>query len=305
MQFKYYAAALFSFIVWGCFSLVLRPLSDYAAIDIMTYRVGCAAILICSFSLIFRWRVTRQNILLLQSLSNNTRSKAILHALGSAVALAFNWYLYIYVMNSVSVKATSLAYLICPILTTVLATIILKEKLNKVQWIAVVLSILSCFLLSLGHFMDMFYSIIIAFSYAIYLVLQKMNTRFDKFFTLTIHIILCAFMLIPYGYSTVADVDHSASFYQLVLVIAVFFTIIPLFLNMYALKGLSSSLLGILLYINPIIAFLLAVYYFGESVSTMQAIAYGMIFIAVIVFNLAYFNKNSTYTLAKRVGFLK
>lgn len=288
MQLKYYAAALFSFIVWGCFSLVLRPLSDYAAMDIMVYRVSFSAILIALCSLLFRRKVTRQNIREFLSLAKNSKYKAVLHTVASAIALAFNWYLYIYVMNNVSVKATSLAYLICPILTTVLATIILKEKLNKLQWFAVILSVSSCILLSLGHFMDMFYSVIIAFSYAIYLVMQKMNTRFDKFFTLTIHILLCAFMLIPYGYSSTIGVQHSATFYELVLLIAILFTIIPLFLNMYALKGLSSSLLGILLYINPIIAFLLAIFYFGESVNTIQAIAYGLIFTAVIIFNLAY-----------------
>ena len=147
--------------------------------------------------------------------------------------------------------------------------------------------------------MDMFYSLIIAFTYAIYLVMQKMNTRFDKFFALTIHILLCACILIPYGYPSVVAADHSTTFYQLVLLIAVLFTIIPLFLNMYALKSLSSSLLGILLYINPIIAFLLAVFYFGESVNSTQAIAYGIVLFAVVVFNLAYLKGSKAHQLVK------
>jgi len=196
-------------------------------------------------------------------------------------------------MNNISVKATSLAYLICPILTTVIATIFIKEKLNTWQWIAVGLSTLSCLILSFGHFMDMFYSVIIALTYAIYLVLQKINTHFDKFFTLTIHILISALILIPYGYSGSVDVAHLALFYELVLLIAVLFTIIPLFLNMYALKGLSSSLVGVLLYINPIIAFLLAIFYFDERINLNQGIAYGLIMLAVIVFNVAYLkNKN-------------
>src|SRR5690606_40420590 len=91
-------------------------------------------------------------------------------------------------MNTVSVNATSLAYLICPILTTLLAGIFLKERLNTGQWAAVGMSILSCIMLSYGHFMDMLYSVIIALSYAIYLVLQKANTQLDRFFTLTLHI---------------------------------------------------------------------------------------------------------------------
>lgn len=288
MQFKYYAAALFSFVVWGCFSLVLRPLSDYPAMDILLYRIAFAAILISVASLAFRWKVTSANIKLFQESTGLVKRKAILHALVSAISLAFNWYLYIYVMNNISVKATSLAYLICPILTTVIATIFIKEKLNKWQWLAVALSALSCLILSLGHFVDMFYSVIIALTYAVYLVLQKVNTYFDKFFTLTIHFLITALILIPFGYSGSVDIVHSALFYELVILIAVLFTIIPLFLNMYALKGLSSSLVGVLLYINPIIAFLLAIFYFGESINLNQGIAYGLIILAVIVFNLAY-----------------
>ncbi len=288
MQLKYYAAALFSFVVWGCFSLVLKPLSDYEAMDILVYRVGFAAIIIVSGSLLFRWKITKQSINQFKSLSPSFKQKAILHAIVSAVALAFNWYLYIYVMNDVSVKATSLAYLICPILTTVLAALFLKEKLHKWQWFAVILSVISCLILSLGYFIDMFYSIIIALSYAVYIILQKVNIYFDRFFTLTIHIVISALILVPYGYSGSVNVVHSNLFYELVLLIAVLFTIVPLFLNMYALKGLSSSIVGVLLYINPIIAFLLAIFYFKETINLNQVLAYTLIFIAVIIFNITY-----------------
>ena len=288
MQFKYYAAALFSFVVWGVFSLVLKPLSNYAALDILTYRVAFAAIVIAFISLFFRYKITKENIILIKSLARKERFIIIFTTIFSSNMLALNWYLYIYVMNVVSVNATSLAYLICPILTTVLASIFLKERLNIGQWVAVTLSILSCLMLSYGHFMDMLYSVVIAFSYAVYLVLQKVSTKLDKFFTLTLHILISALFLIPIGLDSNEGVMYSNQFYQYVLLIAVLFTIIPLFLNMFALKGLDSSVVGILLYINPIISFLLAVFYFKESITLLQALAYGMIFMAVVIFNIAY-----------------
>lgn len=291
MQLKYYAAALFSFVVWGMFSLVLKPLSDYAALDILTYRVAFAAIIIAIVSLTVRYKVTKANLSYIRSLTLSARNKIIGTTIFSAIMLAVNWYLYIYVMNTVSVNATSLAYLICPILTTVLAGVFLKERLNTGQWAAVGMSILSCILLSYGHFMDMLYSVIIAFSYAIYLVLQKANTQLDRFFTLTLHILISAILLIPMGLSSSSEVMHSDLFFQYVLLIAILFTIIPLFLNMYALKGLDSSVVGVLLYINPIIAFLLAVLYFNENITTLQGIAYGLIFVAVVVFNISYLKK--------------
>jgi len=69
---------------------------------------------------------------------------------------------------------------------------------------------------------------------------------------------------------------------------------VPLFLNTYALKGLDSSLVGVLLYLNPIISFLLAVFYFHEGVNTIQGIAYFLIFTAVVLFNVAYMTKKNT-----------
>ncbi|MNE47234.1 EamA-like transporter family protein [compost metagenome] len=65
----------------------------------------------------------------------------------------------------------------------------------------------------------------------------------------------------------------------------VFFTIIPLFLNLYALKGINSSAVGIMIYINPIINFLLAIFYYKEDVSSLQLFSYFLILVSIIVFN--------------------
>lgn len=288
MQIKYYAAALFSFIVWGTFSLVLRPLSAYASLDILLYRVLFALGAILLVSILIRPAVTKANVKVIRELPHREKLGVFFHALCSALALALNWFLFIYVMNNVSVNATSLAYLICPIITTVLASVFLKEKLNTGQWSAVGLSILACLMLAYGHFMDMLYSVVIASSYAVYLVLQKRNNRLDKFFTLNLHMLISTILLLPIFYILPSDVVHGTDFYVYVLLIAVLFTIIPLFLNMYALKGLDSSVVGILLYINPTIAFLLAIFYFKEAINGVQIVAYGLIFLAVIIFNVAY-----------------
>jgi chloramphenicol-sensitive protein RarD len=67
--------------------------------------------------------------------------------------------------------------------------------------------------------------------------------------------------------------------------IVVFFTIIPLFLNLYALKGINSSAVGIMIYINPIINFLLALFYYNEQVNVLQLFSYFLILISIVVFN--------------------
>ncbi len=285
---KHYLSALAGFSIWGTFALVLRPLADYQALDILIHRVIFASISILLACFIFRKRQTLASIDYLRNTTKTERGKLLVNLLMSALMLGLNWYSFIYVMNAVSVNATSLAYLICPILTTVLACIFLHEKLNRGQWLAVILSGISCVILAYGHFMDLVYSMTIALSYAIYLVLQKNSFKIDKFFGLSIHILVSTLMLLPILSVIDTALPRTNTFYILVAVIAIGYTIIPLFLNIYALKGLDSSVVAALLNLNPIISFVLAVWYYNEPINLIQIIGFGLIFIAVVVFNLSY-----------------
>ncbi len=300
---KYYLSAISGFAIWGTFALVLKPLSAYAALDILIHRVIFAAVSILLACFIFRRKQTLASIHYLKTITKTERTRLTVNILLSAVVLGLNWFLFIYVMNAVSVNATSLAYLICPILTTVLASLFLHEKLNKGQWFAVLLSLTSCIILAYGHFMDLVYSMVIALSYAIYLVLQKNTFQLDKFFTLTIHIVVSTILLLPILTVVDATVPKTVTFYGFITIIAVGYTIIPLFLNIFALKGLDSSIVGTLLYLNPIISFLLAVLYYKEPINAAQVIGFGMIFIAVIIFNVAYLygrKRNPALTYAEQ-----
>lgn len=291
---KHYLSAILAFTIWGTFPLVLKPLTGYDTLEILIFRVTIAAICMLFISFLFRRKETLASINYLKNESRIIRKRILVNVLLSAVMLALNWFLFIYVMNAISVNATTLAYLICPILTTVLASIFLSEKLNQGQWFAVVLSLISCVVLAYGHFIDLFYSVIIAFTYAIYLVLQKKNTfQIDKFFGLAIHILVSCVLLLPLLAFVDSAIPKTTKFYSLVSVIAIGYTIIPLFLNIFALKKLDSSIVGTLLYLNPIISFLLAIFYFKEPINTTKALAFGMIFLAVIIFNVAYlYHKN-------------
>ena len=213
---------------------------------------------------------------------------------GSSVLLTANWFSFIYVMNHISIKATSLAYLVCPILTTLLAWFILKEKLTRQQWLAIVLSIAGCVILSYANLMDMVFSLIIGLSYALYLVSQRKNTGFDKFLMLSIQIVFSSLLLLPFYPAYSAPVPVETTFYFYIGLIAVAFTIIPLFLNLYALKGINSSTVGMLLNINPLIAFILAVAVFKEHIDRIQVIAYAIIFLSVVLFNAQLLFKKRT-----------
>lgn len=286
---KYYFAAITAYIIWGFFSLVLKPLHDYNSMDILFYRVFSCSFLMVLIALFFKKKAIKNGIVTFKQLTKKEKINTLLLNIGGTFFLIANWFTFIYVMNHVSVKATSLAYLVCPILTTLLAYFILKEKLTKMQWLAVGLSISGCVILSYSSLIDMFFSVVIGLTYASYLVSQRVNKGFDKFIALTFQITLAALLLVPFFYSYSTSVPTELSFYFYIETIAILFTIIPLFLNLYALSGINSSTVGMLLNINPMIAFALAIFVFQEEISWLQIGAYSIIFMAVLVFNVQFF----------------
>lgn len=282
---KYYLAAFVAFLIWGFFSLGLKPIHHYPSLDILFYRVFLGVILMSLINVLFRGQIIKKNMTAFKNMLPNHKQQILFLTFGGALLLMANWFFFIYVMNHVSVKAASFAYMVCPILTTVFAYFILREKLSIWQWTAVGISVFSCVLLSYNHFMDIFYSLIVAATYALYLVSQRKNSEMDKFLLLNVQLLIAGLFMLPFYpvYSGVLPTE--GLFYICLFVIVVLFTIIPLFLNLYALKGVSSATVGIMIYINPIINFLLAVFYFKEPVTGLQLLAYSLILLSIVVFN--------------------
>ncbi|MCF0043313.1 EamA family transporter [Dyadobacter fanqingshengii] len=282
---KYYLAAFISFVIWGFFSLALKPLKAYASLDILFYRVLFCAVIMAVISLFVRIKVLKENISIFRQMPVAQRKRVTILTLAGGFLLTANWFFFIYVMNHISVKAASFAYLVCPIMTTVIAYFVLNEKLSKWQWTAVLMSVASCMLLSFSNVADIAYSLIVAASYAFYLVSQRKNTGMDKFLVLTVQILFSALLLLPFYPQYSEALPTEFSFYALIFLIAVLFTIVPLYMNLYALQGVTSSTMGILLYINPLMNFVIALLYFHEPINAIQITAYSLILISIVVFN--------------------
>ena len=282
---KYYLAALGSFVIWGFFSLALKPLKDYASLDILFYRIFLATIFLLLINLVFRRNEVINDVAVFREMEKATQRRTIILTCLGGFLLILNWFLFIYAINHVSLQSASFAYMICPIFTTILAFFILKEKLSRWQWFSVVLCIVSCAILAYGHITDLMYSLVIAFSFALYLISQRKNNQFDRFVVLTVQMVIASIVILPFypAYSGILPTD--SLFYILLVVIVIVFTIVPLYLNLYALKGMNSSAVGILMYTNPLIHFILAVFYFKEEVHINQILSYGLILISIVVFN--------------------
>lgn len=282
---KYLLSAFTSFFIWGFFSLAIKPLHAYPSLDILFYRVFYATILLLIINLFVRNEALKKDINLFNSFNKQEKYKTFLLTIVGGFLLTVNWFLFMYCVNHVSIQSASFAYLICPIITTILAYFILKEKLSRWQWFSVFLCVISCSILSYGHIKELVYSVVIATTFALYLISQRKNNQFDRFVVLTVQLIIASLVLFPFYPIYKGETPSEFYFWGLMTLIVVLFTIIPLFLNLFALKGANSSSVGVLMYTNPLINFFLAIFYFREEINIFQIIAYTLISLAILIFN--------------------
>ena len=100
----------------------------YPSMDILFYRVIFSASIMSFILLFVNPKLRKNNLDNFKKLAPKLKKQTAFTTLIGGVLLAFNWFFFIYAMNNISIKAASYAYLICPIITTVLAYLILKEK---------------------------------------------------------------------------------------------------------------------------------------------------------------------------------
>lgn len=282
---KHYAAAVSAFVVWGFFSIPLRALKEYTAGEILYFRIACSVLILLALLLLFRKAELRKDFALIKSFEPKQRNQFIALTLGGSVLLIFNWLIFIYVINHINIKTASFSYFICPVLTAVLANFILKEKLTSLQWVAVTFCMVSCVLLGLNSVTELGYSFAVAISYALYLVSQRKNYGFDRLTILSVQMIF-ALAVLSFAYPFLVDAAPDTTFfYGMIAIVAGMFTVLPLFLNLFALNRLNSATVGILLYINPLMNFGIAFIIFHETVTQLQIIGYLIILVALVLFN--------------------
>lgn len=288
---KYYAAAVAAFSVWGFFPWVLKSLHDYGAGEILYFRIFFSSILLVFIVSLVRRSKLKKDLALFQSYASIDKLKVILLWLAGGLLLTVNWLTFIYTVNQVNIRTASFSYLICPVLTAALGYVVLREKMTPTQWTAVGLCALSCVLMGMNSVTELGYSFTTAITYGLYLVLQRLYKDFDRMTVLTVQILFSFFLLnVSYGY-LVDAVPTETSFFLVIATVAAVFTVLPLFLNLYALKGMSSATVGILMYINPILNFTIAFLVFNERVTPLQITGYSIIAFALVIFNFQNFRK--------------
>ncbi len=282
---RYLLAAFLSVAIWGFFSIPLRNLKAFASEEILYYRVFTSLVSIWIAILLFRRAALRKDIQYFKKASPRQKRIIAFQILGATVLLTLNWYTFIYAVNNVSLKSAAFAYMVCPLITAFGGFIILKEELSRIKLISLGVALLSIVLLATGSWIDVLWSVIIAALYAFYLIIQRKMQHLDKLNVLAFQITIAVLLMLPFYLYHHESFPVSGWFWGNIVVIAVIFTVIPLFLSLYALIGIPSSTLGIIIYLNPIIAFTVAVLYFNERITLHQLLAYLLLLFAVFLFN--------------------
>ena len=293
MNNKHYAAAVGSFLIWGTFSIALRAMSGFEPGTLLYYRILISVLLLLAVFAVLKRKSLAENLRMFRSFAPPKRLRTGLFIIAGGLLLAINWLVFIYVVNHVSIKTASFSYFICPVLTALLAFVFLKEKLLPVQWVAVAICAASCLLIGKDSLKEAGYSLIIAGSYALYLIVQRKNRELDKLVTLLFQLGTALLIITPFYGRLVPETPQDPVFYLGTAGIALFFTVLPLNMQLFALQRLKSATIGILMYINPMMNFLIAVFIFQETISLYQGIGYGLILAAVLLFNSPNFRKLS------------
>jgi chloramphenicol-sensitive protein RarD len=273
---KHYAAAISAFLIWGFLSLPLRALQGYAAGEILYFRILFSAAILMVVVFAFRRKQLRRDIATMKTLTSAGKRNLILLTLAGGALLTINWLTFIHIVNHINIKTASFSYLVCPVITAVLGYLILKEKLVARQWIAVALCAFSCTLIGISSWLDLSFAVLTASTYALYLITQRRNQSFDRMVVLAVQILFALIVLTLFAGLLVTSVPTSGNFYAIILLISSLFTVFPLFLNLYALGGIKSATIGILMYLNPLVNFTLAFVFFGEHMDGLQLLGFNL-----------------------------
>ncbi|MFA6944341.1 MAG: EamA family transporter [Pedobacter sp.] len=284
-RLKYFLAAISAVVIWGFFSIPLRKLQHYSSDEILYYRIFTSLVLTWTFIALFRKKQVRSDLVNFYSEDRAGRKKVIAMSLLSGVLISGNWFTYIYAVNNVNLKSAAFAYMVCPLITALGGFLILKEKLSGLKLIALGIASVSILILAQGSLRDVLWSVFVAALYSFFLITQKSMSRMDKFNMLGVQLLIAATLMLPFFIASFKAFPADLYFWTDIVIISIFFTIIPLFLSLYALIGMPSSTLGIIIYLNPIVAFAVAFFYFHEGISLHQLYAYSLLLAAVVVFN--------------------
>ena len=276
-----FAFGVAAYALWGVLPIYFKALTGVSPIDIVAHRVVWSLLFLGLLLVMTRgWSDVRQAV--------RARGTLLL-LLTTSVLIAINWLLYVYAVTSGQILAGSLGYYLNPLANVLLGRFILKERLDRLQWLAVAIAAAGISALAAEAVDQLWISLTLAVSFGTYGLLRKIASV-DSVAGLAIETGLLfpiAVAWLVWGFASGAPSFGSTDTEAVLLILAGIVSTIPLLLFTGAARRLPYSTLGMLQFLAPTLQLLLAVIVYGEAFTTAHAIAFGGIWVALILYVIA------------------
>lgn len=272
--------ASFASLWWGVIGTIFFKFVSFASfIELTVHRtIWTAVLLVLSTSLLKKWPEFVKII-------KKKKNQFLLFLSGLLVSI--NWGTWLYAVSVNRLLDSSLGYYIYPIISVFLGKIFLKEKLNKNQFIAVILVVISLiyFLLKLGELP--WIGLTVAITFSIYGLIRK-KIRVSSDIGLLIETLLISpiaivlfFYLVNMNMNIFSTAEPILSFF---LFWSGFMTLVPLFLYTLGFKIIGIGPASMILFLTPTSQFLLGITYFGEILTLEKFLGFLIIWVAVSIY---------------------
>lgn len=271
--------ALGAYLLWGLLPFYMKAVAHLPLAEVVAHRI-IWSVPIAAAVLIWLGRTADFKAAL-----RSPRMLAM--AALTAALITVNWSIYVWAIAVDRTVETALGYYINPLVNVLVGALLLGERLNRLQIVAVALAAIAVIVLTVEGGKLPWVSLALAFSFAAYGFFRKtLPIGPSQGFLLEV-LILSVPSLAYVVWLALASEGHFASGNTtdtLLFMGSGIVTAVPLLLFAFGARLLRLSTIGIMQYIAPTIVFLIAVFIFGEPFDTTQAIAFGLIWAALAIY---------------------
>ncbi len=266
--------------LWGMFPLYFLTLQPASPFEIVSYRI-IFSLIFCALLLTVT-RGWRRYVALL-------RQRRVLLTLAVAGVLIYvNWQVFVIAVVSGQVLESSLGYFINPIFTVILGVVVLKEKLRKLQWVAVGISFIAVLVLTISYGKLPWISLALAGSFGLYgLIKKRIGPRVDAISGLTMETMwvlpIAIIQLVIVGNLVGLTFVGFGMGHTLLLMSSGIFTALPLLLFAASAKRLPLTAIGLIQYSTPVVTFLLALFVLNEDMPSSRWAGFILIWVSLSI----------------------
>ncbi|HEY8594024.1 MAG TPA: EamA family transporter RarD [Devosiaceae bacterium] len=272
------AAALAAYGMWGGFPILFRLLQGSDAALIVSQRVVWSLVFV-GIVLALRNRMGEVRV----ALANR---RTLVGMLISALLLSVNWLVFVWAVEAERVLETSFGYFITPLVSVAIGMVFLGERQNRVQALAILIALVAVGLQAVAIGGLPWVSLALAVSFGSYGYFRKTVTvgstpglYVETLLMLPAALAYILYVLVTSGPGQMAD--PLKMFYFILTGPA---TAMGLIFFAYAAKRLRMTTIGMFQYITPTLQFLVAVFVFGETLTSVRLMSFGLILVSLAVF---------------------